>query len=89
MWEYGRNTLITALQCITQTPDGNPGFLRAVIIDGLCHALNTLPRWLESGEALLKAMDDFSFPDVWGEVSDGRANIFPGTDTKTVRREYP
>ena len=33
---YGRDTLITALQCITQTADGNAGFVRSTIVEALC-----------------------------------------------------
>jgi hypothetical protein len=29
-------------------------------------------------------MDDFSFPDAWGEITDGRDQIFPAT----VRRLF-
>ncbi|CDX37225.1 conserved hypothetical protein [Mesorhizobium sp. SOD10] len=75
---YGRETLITALQCITETADGNPGFVRATIIEGLCEALGGSP-WVNLGEALLRAMDDFSFPDVWGEITDGHDKLFPAT----------
>jgi hypothetical protein len=39
---YGRDTLITALQCITQTADGNAGFVRATIIEALCESSTTL-----------------------------------------------
>jgi hypothetical protein len=75
---YGRETLITALQCITETGDGNAGFVRATIIEGICQALSK-SAWCDAGEALLRAMDDFSFPDVWGEITDGRDHIFPAT----------
>lgn len=81
--DYGRETLITALQCITETADGNAGFVRATIIEGLCEALNGSP-WRDAGEALLRAMDDFSFPDVWGEITDGRDQIFPATVSKMI-----
>lgn len=76
--EYGRETLITALQCITQTADGNAGFVKATIIDSLCEALRTTG-FRDAGEALLRAMDDFLFADVWGEITDGRDQIFPAT----------
>lgn len=81
---YGRNTLITALQCLTQTADGNAGFVRATIIEGLCDVLHSNPVWREAGGALLEAMDRFSFPDMWGEVSDGRDKIFPATVRRLV-----
>lgn len=75
---YGRNTLITALQCITETAHGNPGFVRATVIEGYCEALHGSP-WLDLGEMLLRAMDDFSLVDVWGEITEGRDQIFPST----------
>jgi hypothetical protein len=81
--DFGRETLITALQCITETADGNAGFVRATIIEGLCHALHRSP-WRDAGEALLRAMDDFSFVDVWSEVSGGRDQIFPATARRLV-----
>lgn len=76
--DFGRDTLITSLQCITQTSDGNPGFVRATIVEGLCIALHNKP-WRERGEQLLRVMDDFIFPDVWGEVTDHSEQIFPAT----------
>jgi hypothetical protein len=76
--EYGRNTLITALQCITQTADGNAGFVKATIVEALCQALRSTGLH-DAGEALLRAMDEFPFADVWGEITDGRDQIFPGT----------
>lgn len=75
---YGRDTLITSLHCITQTADGNPGFVRATIVEGICAALDGTS-WRDTGEALLRAMDGFSFVDAWGEVTDDRDHVFPGT----------
>ena len=63
--DYGRDTLITALQCITQTGDGNPGMLRSTFIQALCKALSDKPEWREAGDRLLRAMDSFEFADVW------------------------
>ncbi len=80
---YGRETLITALQCITETSDGNPGFIRATIVEGLCDALHGTV-WRDAGEALLRAMDGFSFVDTWSEITEGRDHIFPGTARKMV-----
>jgi ParB-like nuclease domain len=78
---YGRDVLITALQCITQTADGNAGFVRATIVEALCEVLKG-SEWLNSGVSVLEAMDDFSFPDAWGEITDGRDQIFPATTRK-------
>lgn len=76
---YGRETLITALQCITQTADGNAGFLKATIIEAVCQALHDVPAWRDAGDALLRAMDKFSFPDAWGQIAAGRDKMFPST----------
>jgi hypothetical protein len=82
--EYGSATLITSLQCVTQTSDGNAGFLRASIIEGICEVLHKNRRWCEAGDALLRAMDKLSFPDMWDEVTDGSGQAFPGTASRLV-----
>jgi hypothetical protein len=76
---YGRETLITALQCITQTAEGNAGFVRATIIEALCEVLDANPSWRDAGDALLRAMDKFRFPDVWDQIAAGRDKMFPNT----------
>jgi len=81
---YGRDTLITALQCITQTGNGNPGFVRATIIEPLCVVLSENPHWRDAGESLLRVMDKFSFPDAWSEIAAGRDKIFPNTACKLM-----
>lgn len=85
--DFGSDTLITALQCITRTSDGNAGYVRATIIEGICTVLNDHRDWRDAGDALLKAMDEFSFPDMWSEVSDGRDQIFPATVRKLVAQK--
>jgi len=82
---YGRDTLVTALQCVTETADGNPGFLRATIIDGLCAALHERSDWREAGGTLLSVMDSFSFPDAWGEVAGDLEKVFPSTGRSAFR----
>jgi hypothetical protein len=81
---YGRDTLITALQCITQTSDGNAGFLRATVIEALCQVLHDVPDWRDAGDALLRTMDKFSFPDAWSQVVAGRDKMFPSTTCKAL-----
>lgn len=76
---YGRETLITALQCITQTGDGNPSFVKATIIEALCEVLHETPAWRDAGEALLRTMDKFKFAEAWDEIAAGRDKIFPNT----------
>lgn len=82
--DYGSATLITALQCITQSADGNAGFVRATIVEGICEVLHRNRKWCEAGGALLRAMDELSFPDMWDEVSEGRDQVFPSTVRKLV-----
>jgi hypothetical protein len=54
---YGRATLITALQCITQTANNKPGALTARMIRALCEVLDSNHHWRDSGLALLDAFD--------------------------------
>jgi len=81
---YGRDTLITALQCITHTADGNAGFVRATIVQALCEVLDEAPVWRDAGEALLRTMDKFKFADVWDQIAAGRDQIFPATAKKVM-----
>jgi len=69
---YGADTLITALQCVTQTGDGNAGCLRATIIEALCEVLSRMPAWRDAGERLLKAMDAFDYDKAWDQAMDDR-----------------
>lgn len=82
---YGRDTLITALQCITQTSDGNPGMLRATFIEGLCKVLSANRDWRYAGEKLLRAMDDFEFADVWEKaLADHNYVLSPSMKTSVA-----
>jgi hypothetical protein len=54
---YGDETLITALQCVTQTTNSKPGALSARLIKALCSVLNSNRAWRDSGLALLEAFD--------------------------------
>ena len=72
---YGRDTLITALQCITQTEGGNPGWLRATVIEALCIVLTKRHDWRESGSNLLQVMDKFDFASAWDKAVEGRSSM--------------
>jgi hypothetical protein len=54
---YGENTLITALQCVTQTTNNQPGVLSARMIKALCAVLNGDRELRDSGLAVLEAFD--------------------------------
>jgi hypothetical protein len=73
--KFGPETLISALQCITQTESGNPGFVRAMVIEPLCVVLHRNPRWRDSGERLLREMDSFDFTDAWDAAVKGRKTV--------------
>lgn len=76
---YGDQTLQSALRCITQTADGNPGFLRSTIIEAMCIVLHEHPEWRTPEELLFKYMEKFNFPDAWEAIAAGRDQIFPHT----------
>lgn len=54
---HGRDTLITALQCVTQTGNGNPGLLNVPVITGLCFVLDRNRRARDAGERLFAAIE--------------------------------
>jgi hypothetical protein len=54
---YGDDTVITALQCVTQTKNNEPGALTANLIKALCEVLGTNAQWRDAGLALLEAFD--------------------------------
>lgn len=54
---YGRDTLITALQCVTETGNGNPGELGQTSINGLCAVLDANRVARDAGEALFAAVE--------------------------------
>jgi hypothetical protein len=55
--QYGEATLITALQCVTQTANNQPGALSARTIKALCALLHADHGRRDSGLALLEAFD--------------------------------
>ena len=56
---FGRDTVITALQCVTQVGEGNPGLLRHQVIEAYCLVLGNNLAWRDAGGALFDALDDF------------------------------
>jgi hypothetical protein len=61
---YGKATLITALQCVTQTDNNTPGCLSARTIKALCDVLNGNQRWRDAGTALFEAFDAIDLSDI-------------------------
>lgn len=54
---YGRETLITAMQCVTQTLNNVPGNLSARTIKALCDVLDGNRQWRDIGTPLFEAFD--------------------------------
>jgi hypothetical protein len=69
MKRYGSETLITALQCITQTANNLPGALTARMIRALCEVLDENRYWRDSGLALLEALDSIDLALIESEIS--------------------
>lgn len=63
--KYGQEALITALQCITQTGNGNAGLVRGPLIHSLCETLHANPAWRDAGEALFKAVETVTIGAIW------------------------
>jgi len=61
---YGHDTLITALQCVTQTTNNMPGALSARTIKALCQVLHDDHKRRDSGLALLDAFDCIDLADL-------------------------
>ncbi|MGE8128501.1 ParB N-terminal domain-containing protein [Methylobacterium sp. NPDC080182] len=67
---YGRDTLVTALQCVTETSNGEePGLLVAPVIKALYDVLHYRKDWRDAGEALLGAFDEI---DIAGQAEAAR-----------------
>lgn len=81
--KFGPETVISALQCITQTGSGNPGFLRAMIMEPLCVVLHRNPKWRDSGERLLREMDSFDFIEAWDAAVKERQTV-PSVTTQML-----
>jgi hypothetical protein len=66
---YGAETLITALQCITQTTNNKPGALTARVIRALCEVLDSNHHWRDSGLTLLEAFDGIDLAAIQSEAA--------------------
>lgn len=69
--DYGENTVITALQCITETENNFPGAICATTIKGFCVALDLMDRWREAGLTLFDVIDEF---DVMSAIEKARVD---------------
>lgn len=72
---FGKETLITALQTITETGNGNPGMVRAPIISGTCEVLNENTNWRDAGEKLFKAIERVGVPGLYALAMREQAQV--------------
>ncbi len=80
--KYGRDILIAALSCITKTRKGNPGMIRAQIVEALCSVLEAEPEWCSDRTRLIFAMQTFDYA---AEFNSARAkSIDSGTKVSTI-----
>lgn len=61
---FGDNLLITILQCITETGDGNPRMLTGMVINGIGKAIETKTSLLEQPSVLFRIMDDLCLAEI-------------------------
>ena len=71
---YGAETLIPALQTVTETDDGNPGLLKAPIISATCGVLGRNPLWRDAGERLFKAVERVGVKALYKEALISKAS---------------
>lgn len=60
---YGRETLITALQCITQTENNTIGILVRDVIIGVCGVLDQHKAWRDDSSRLFEAFDEIDIQE--------------------------
>ena len=71
---HGQNTVITAMQCVTETSNNKPGMLNARMIKALCLAIDRHQGWREGGLALFEAFDQINLDKLQrrkGDDADG------------------
>ncbi|WWT39896.1 partitioning protein-like protein [Microcystis phage Mwe-JY08] len=78
---YEDDTLLRAIQCVTETGEGNPGMLRAGVMTALCEVLDGRRDWRDDASRLFRAMDTFGFEEAW-DAAGGRGS---GTVTERFR----
>jgi hypothetical protein len=61
---FGEDTLITALQCVTQTANNLPGVLSGRVIKALCQVLHKDRARRDSGLALLEVFDSIDLAEL-------------------------
>ena len=71
---FGADTVITALMCVTETSNNEPGTLSSPVIHALCNLLGANPRWRDAGGGLFDAFDEI---DIEAELDEARVTRRP------------
>lgn len=59
---FGRDLLITVLQCITETGSGNPGMINGAVVNGIGSAIRSKTELLNNPSALFNVFDRIDLP---------------------------
>lgn len=73
--KFGPDVTATALRCIRDSSDGNPGQLRVASIIGTSEVLADHPDWVERGGELIEAFDNFDVGDALEQAAAAAARI--------------
>jgi hypothetical protein len=60
---HGRDTIVTALQCVTQTAEGNAGLLVGPVIAAITDVLAEEKAWRDAGGRLLEIFDEIDLEE--------------------------
>jgi hypothetical protein len=88
--KYGEALLVTILQCITQTGDGNPGLINGAVIHGIGSAIRAKPDLLANPSELFDLMDDIDLGDLLQQARVEQArtgNLLQGIMTREINRK--
>lgn len=82
--KYGRDTFALALRCITKTKDGNPGCIRAPIVEALCAVFEAEPEFAKNETRLLKSLQGFDLPSSFNQARRDAGGKHSGTASALV-----
>jgi hypothetical protein len=72
---YGREAVVTAMELITRTGDGNPGMLRADLIDGFAECLFTHPKWLANKTGIRLSVEARGLRTIYADAMKACASL--------------
>jgi len=74
---FGEKVLVTALETVTRTSDGNPGMLREGIIAGTCDVLAENPKW--PSDQVVAVVDRLRVRRLYEKAYKAKADAVAGT----------